>query len=113
MGLEMTTPENCESSLRNRKKKENGSEKSEKSVKKTTEKVESEEKQKPQEESLKVKEKPEEKFSCEKENVANGQFSERDKNFRIKLEFDPMSIVLFTLAIITRFFKLSEPKNVV
>lgn len=36
-----------------------------------------------------------------------------DGSFRFRLEFDPMSIALFTLAIVTRFFRLSEPKNVV
>lgn len=113
MGLEMKTPENCENSLRNRKKKENVVEKSEKSVKKSMEKVESEKVERPQEENLKVEEKMKRKLAIEKENVTNGQFNEADKNFRIRLEFDPMSIALFTLAIITRFYKLSEPKNVV
>jgi HD-GYP domain-containing protein (c-di-GMP phosphodiesterase class II) len=113
MGLEMKTPENCENSLRNRKKKENVEEKSEKSVKNSMEKVESEKVEQPQEENLKVKENTERKSPNEKENDTNGQFVGGDKNFRIRVEFDPMSIALFTLAVVTRFFKLSEPRNVV
>ena len=35
------------------------------------------------------------------------------ENFRIRIELDPMSIALFTLAVVTRFFRLSEPRNVV
>lgn len=106
----MKTPENGENSLRNRKKKENVLEKSEKSVEKSTDKVENEKVEQPQEEKLKVKAKTERKSLNEKEN---GHFNEDDKNFRIKLEFDPMSIALFSLAIVTRFYKLSEPRNVV
>lgn len=38
----------------------------------------------------------------------------QDENkFTINVQFDLMSVVLFALAIATRFFKLSEPKNVV
>lgn len=81
----------------------------EKSDKKSLEKVESE---KVEQENLKVTEKTDRKVSVEKETTTNGQF-EGDKNFRIKLEFDPMSIALFALAVVTRFYKLSEPKNVV
>jgi predicted PilT family ATPase len=110
MGLEMKTPENCENSLRNRKKKENGSEKSEKSSQKSTEKVENEKVEQFQEE---VKEKTERKSLNKKENDSNGQFVVGEKNFRIRFELDPMSIALFTLAVVTRFFRLAEPRNVV
>jgi hypothetical protein len=109
MGLEMKTPENCENSLRNRKKKENVAEKSERVVKKTTEKVENHKVEQSQEENLKIKEKSAEKLQSEAEIVSDVQ----SKDFRIRIEFDPMSIALFTLAIVTRFFRLSEPRNIV
>lgn len=38
---------------------------------------------------------------------------QHEKKFTINVQFDLMSVLLFALAILTRFFKLSEPKNVV
>lgn len=113
----MKSPENCDSTLRNRKKKENVEEKSEKSVKnssKTSEKMETDDLKKveqQQKEVLKIKLKSESKSPSE--DSTTEQIAQSDSNFRIKLEFDPMSIALLMLAIITRFFKLSEPRNVV
>lgn len=118
MGAEMKTLENCDSSLRNRKKKENVVEKSEKSVKnlyKTSEKMETEVsskmEQQQQEKMLNNKLKTDSK--SQSDDSTTELLASNDSNFRIKLEFDPMSIALLTLAIITRFFKLSEPRNVV
>lgn len=109
----MKTPENCESSLRNRKKKENVQEKVQQSVtnlSKSSEKMEddpSNQVEQQREKSLKFKSESESKSEDDQGTV------ESFKSFRLKLEFDPMSIALFTLAIVTRFYKLSEPRNVV
>lgn len=120
MGTEMKTPENCDSSLRNRKKKENVAEKSEKSVKnlcKTSEKMEtdvsSKMEQQQEEKFLNNKLKSDLKSQSDDSTTTSEQFAQSDSSFRIRLEFDPMSIALLTLAIISRFFKLSEPRNVV
>lgn len=105
MGTEMKTPENSENSLRNRKKKENVVEKCEKSVKnssKSSEKMEA---------KSTTEERVEPKLKVNEAKAQDNQIT-RD-TFRIRLEFDPMSIALFALAIVTRFFRLSEPRNVV
>lgn len=114
MGLEMKTPENSENSLRNRKKKENVQEKSEQSLKnssKSSEKMETEEVEKVEQENeiLNIKKKIESKSLHD----LKAENAEDNSNFKIRFELDPMSIALFTIAIVTRFFKLSEPRNVV
>lgn len=110
----MKSPESCENSLRNRKKKENVVEKSEKSAKnppKSSEKMEDipkeVEERSSSDESL--------KFIAKSDSANQGSVatSHRQENFRIRLEFDPMTITLFALAVVTRFFRLSEPRNVV
>lgn len=110
----MKSPESCESSLRNRKKKENVVEKSEKSAKnppKSSEKMEDIPKEVDErsssDESLKLIGK------SDSTDQGSSATSHRHGNFRIRLEFDPMSLTLFALAIVTRFFRLSEPRNVV
>lgn len=109
----MKKPENCENSLRNRKKKENVADKSEKNSNKTDE-VEREKVEQSQGEILKIKQETERKVQKEQEShLSNVQYEEKYKNFRIRIEFDPISIALLTLAIVTRFFRLSEPRNVV
>lgn len=117
MGTEMKTPENCESSLRSRKKKENVQEKSEQSVKSsssTSEKMEADSLKKIEQQHEKnLKFKPESDSKSRNDQESSEEVAASNRNFRLKLEFDPMSIVLFTLAIVTRFFKLSEPRNVV
>jgi hypothetical protein len=95
MGTEMKTPESEESSLRNRKKKEIPAEKCEKSAK-TPSKVATEEKTEGKVSQVKAQD----------DEVPND-------TFRFRLEFDPMSIALFALALATRFFRLAEPRNVV
>lgn len=118
MGTEMKTPESGDSSLRNRKKKENVQEKCEQSIanplKSSEEKMEADPSKKveqQQEKILKFKSKSESKSQIDRGSSEG--VSESNSNFRLRLEFDPMSIALFTLAIVTRFFKLSEPRNVV
>lgn len=113
MGTEMKSPESCESSLRNRKKKENVQEKSVKNSSKSSEKMEIEG-------SVKMEQQGKDlnlNFMQQSESKARNDLetTERapEKNFRIRLELDPMSIALFTLAVVTRFFRLSEPRNVV
>lgn len=107
----MKTPENSENSLRTRKRKENVQEKSEQSVKnssKSSEKTETESGRKverEENENLKIKEKI--------ESESPQAPTDNKSSFRLKLELDPMSIALFILAIVTRFFRLSEPRNVV
>lgn len=110
----MKSPESCESSLRNRKKKENVSEKSEKSAKnpsKSSEKMEDIPKEVDERSSSDEKL----KFIGESDSTdrGSGVESHRNENFRIRLEIDPMSIALFALAIVTRFYRLAEPRNVV
>lgn len=94
MGTEMKTPENCENLLRNRKKKV-------KSLEKSTEAEIDDE----------VKEKKVEKDS--NETNFNFKVIEKSQNFALRLEFDPMSMALLAFALATRFFRLSEPRNVV
>lgn len=102
MGTEIKTPESGESSLRNRKRKENVSVKnSPKSSKTEDEEDDLKEVEQPLEENLKA------------EQPTRDQPIVAAANFRLRLEFDPMSIVLLTLALITRFYRLSEPRNVV
>lgn len=115
MGLEMKNPENCENSVRNRKKKENVPEKSEISVKnsssKSSEKMEIEQVKKLGQDEVSEVESKSESKSQHHNDVA--KVTIKESSFKIRLEFDPMSIALFTLAIVTRFFRLSEPRNVV
>lgn len=99
MGTEIKTPESGESSLRNRKRKENVSVKN--SSKTEDEEDDLKEVEQPLEEDLKA------------EQPTRDQPIVAAANFRLRLEFDPMSIVLLTLALITRFYRLSEPRNVV
>jgi hypothetical protein len=106
MGTEMKTPENSDNTLRNRKRKENVSEKCDKSVNnssKSTEKMEAK--------SSVEEEKMELKVDKVKAQAQETQISK--ETFRIRLEFDPMSIALFALALVTRFYRLAEPRNVV
>lgn len=109
----MKSPESCESSIRNRKKKD-GPEKSEKSAKnssKSSEKMEDipneVDERSQSDESL--------KFNGKSDSTDQGSAVEghQHQNFRVRLEIDPMSIALFILAIVTRFYRLSEPRNVV
>lgn len=102
MGTEMKTPESGEGSLRNRKRKENVSVKSSMKSEKLVEEDKMEVEQ-PKVDELKVP-----------RVVADAPTTTAtDTSFRIRLEFDPMSIVLLSLALVTRFFRLSEPNNVV
>lgn len=114
MGTEMKSPESCESSLRNRKKKENVQEKSVKNSSKSSEKMEIEgsvkmEQQQGEDLNSNFMQQSESKSRNDLETTERAP----EKNFRIRLELDPMSIALFTLAVVTRFFRLSEPRNVV
>lgn len=110
----MKNPENSENSLRNRKKKEDVQEKSEISVKnsssKSSEKMEAEQSRKLAQDEVSEVGKSDSKSQQRNEDI---KVVVRERSFRIRLEFDPMSIALFTLAIVTRFFRLSEPRNVV
>lgn len=99
----MKSPESCESSLRNRKKKENVSVKNSLKSPEKMEDLDLKEVEQPQEKDSKVDKVPQ----------LVSKDAPKDSNFRIRFEFDPMSIALLALAIITRFFKLSEPRNVV
>lgn len=113
MGTEMKSPESCESSLRNRKKKENVQEKSGKNSSKSSEKMEIEGsvkmEQQGEDSNLNFMQQSESKSRYDLETTERAP----EKNFLIRLELDPMSIALFTLAVVTRFFRLSEPRNVV
>jgi len=112
----MKAPENCENIVRNRKQKSSHVEHSEKSAKvqaKITEQIENKEELKKSKELEKVVESPksDEKLIQQESEVTTNDNS--ISNFTIKIEFDPMSIALFTLAIVTRFFRLAEPRNIV
>lgn len=113
----MKAPENCENIIRNRKQKSAQVESSEKTVKvqtKITEQItENKEDLKKSKELKKAAENPksDERLIQEESEAATNDNS--ISNFTIKIEFDPMSIALFTLAIVTRFFRLSEPRNIV
>lgn len=117
MGSELKALENCENIIRNRKQKTNHKDEGEKltKVKKQTNSEKSEPQQK--DEIAKIDSKPPSGSpETEKQELLNTrqQISPRESiKFTIKIEFDPMSIALFTLAIATRFFRLSEPRNVV
>jgi hypothetical protein len=123
MGTELKTPENCETFIRNRKQKgtsqENG-EKLKKSQTKVTEIVADVKLQKKLDLPSKDDDVDSENSTSNKKTIENSiqeirnvENSNENRNFTIKIEFDPMSIALFTLAIITRFFRLAEPRNVV
>lgn len=51
--------------------------------------------------------------TSQESNEVKQQSIEHEKKFTINVQFDLMSVLLFALAIVTRFYKLSEPKNVV
>lgn len=113
MGTELKTPENCENNLRNRKQKNTQNENSEKSPKDKLKQKDTAEQQNKDE--IAKTESKSSMGSIEKQQ----QIPEKNilpneaVNFIIKIEFDPMSIALLILALATRFFRLSEPKNVV
>ncbi|XP_070496483.1 protein O-mannosyltransferase 1 [Chironomus tepperi] len=116
MGTEMKAPENCENIVRNRKQKSAQVEHSEKTAKvqtNGTEQIENKEDIKKSKELKKTSENPKsnERLIQQESEVTTNDKS--NSNFVIKIEFDPMSIALFTLAIVTRFFRLSEPRNIV
>jgi hypothetical protein len=105
MGIEMKVPESCENVVRNRKQKTvvvDGGEKRPKSDIEVRERVEPEKSEKS---DTQKEEKP--------ERVLQESSEPHHENFTIKIEFDPMSIALFALATVTRFFRLAEPRNVV
>lgn len=111
----MKTPEDCGNSLRNRKQKKNVQETSEEKVKNLFEFAEDCGSLKKIDETLRTNfpiKKPTEMRS-EIHKSSNTNDITDNRNFTIKIEFDPMSIALFTIAIVTRFFRLSEPRNVV
>jgi hypothetical protein len=117
MGSELKALENCENIIRNRKQKTTHKDEAEKltKVKKQTNLEKSDHQQK--DEIAKKDSKPSSgSTETEKQELLKGeqQISPRESiKFTIKIEFDPMSIALFTLALVTRFFRLSEPRNVV
>lgn len=120
MGTELKTPENCENTLRNRKQKNTQNENSEKSLKdkvKHVEKVIAEKSnQQNKDEIAKIQSNSTMRSTEDEKQQQIPQKSllpQEAVNFIIKIEFDPMSIALFILALATRFFRLSEPKNVV
>lgn len=112
MGTEMKAPESSENVLRNRKQKSAPAESVEKTVKNDQNESVALKKNDNKMDKMKIKEEDEKKSN---KKLANDKLiqTESEQNFTIKIEFDPMSIALFALAIITRFFRLSEPKNVV
>jgi hypothetical protein len=115
MGTEIKTPENCENALRNRKQSRTVCDTSEKLQKpqKTRENINDEEFPSKSKKNLaEFKEEKKKPLEPQKNDKFKNE-TEKNKNFTIKLEFDPMSIVLFTMAICTRFFRISEPRNVV
>lgn len=117
MGTEVKVLENCENIIRNRKQKVNHKDDTEKltKVKKQINSEKSDHQIK--DEIAKIDSKPSSgSTETEKQDLLNTrqQIPPRETiKFTIKIEFDPMSIALFTLAIVTRFFRLSEPQNVV
>lgn len=117
MGSELKALENCENIIRNRKQKATHKDETEKltKVKKQINLEKSDKKE--EDEIAKIDSKPSSRSTeTEKQELLSTrqQISPRETiKFTIKIEFDPMSIALFTLALITRFFRLSEPRNVV
>lgn len=110
----MKVPENCENVVRNRKQKSAQTEVVEKPVKNLTKVTESKETKENDNKKFKEPEKVKLSKSHQKlENESPINDNNSTTNFTIKIEFDPMSIALFTVAIITRFFRLSEPRNIV
>lgn len=102
MGTEIKTPESCETLLRNRKKKEK--------------KVETEEPNPIEEDDddLKIKlRNSTDENSWEKSESFTVVQSSEGGNFSLKLEFDPMSVALLVFALLTRFYRLAEPRHVV
>jgi hypothetical protein len=98
MGTEMKTPENSENILRNRKKKVKIIEKSSENEVKNEDYDDKKEKK---------------KILVNEETNHNFKVIDKNENFVFRLEFDPMSIALLAIALATRFFRLSEPRNVV
>ena len=113
MGTEMKAPENCENIVRNRKQKSAQVENLEKSAKSQTKTSEQIENSKIIKESKKTTEGPKSDEKFIQQEAAVTPNDNRTSNFTIKIEFDPMSIALFTIAIVTRFFRLAEPRNIV
>lgn len=122
MGTEIKPPENCENTLRNRNRKNTQNENSEKPSKdklKQTEKVISEKSDTQNKDEIAKIQSNFTLGSTENEKQQQQQIPQKNLlpqeavNFIIKIEFDPMSIALLILALATRFFRLSEPKNIV
>ena len=124
MGTETKVIENCENIIRNRNPKKiliKTSEISAKEKIKLVEQLKHKENDDKQEEAT-IKESELQETST-KDTQSHEKINEKElesttnnkssSKFTIKVEFDLMSIALFTLAIITRFFRLSEPRNVV
>lgn len=98
MGTEMKTPENSENILRNRKKKVKIIEKSSENEVNNEDYDDKKEKK---------------RILVNEETNHNFKVIDKNENFVFRLEFDPMSIALLAIALATRFFRLSEPRNVV
>jgi predicted nuclease with TOPRIM domain len=116
MGSELKTIENCENVLRNRKQKNTQNENAEKPSKeksKQSEKVFTEKSEVVATNENNKIAKIKSETSNEMPEVQKQISTQQHTKFTIKIEFDPMSIALFMLAIATRFFRLSEPRNVV
>lgn len=119
MGSELKTIENCENVIRNRKNKDKQNENTEKSSKNKLKQIERVSSEKPshqveaEDEIAQIKASIKMASKSEEKPQQTSQEKSSPINFTIKIEFDPMSIALFLLAIVTRFFRLSEPKNVV
>lgn len=117
MGTELKAPESGENIIRNRKQKATHKDDTEKltKVKKQTNSEKLDHQQ--NDEIAKIDSQPSSgSVETEKQKLLSTrqQIPPRETvKFTIKIEFDPMSIALFTLAIVTRFFRLSEPRNVV
>lgn len=116
MGTELKVVENCENIIRNRKQKASNKDEGEKLMKVKKQSVEKSEHQQKDEIAKNDSETSPRSTETEKQELSNIEhqiLSRESIKFTIKIEFDPMSIALFTLAILTRFFRLSEPRNVV
>ncbi|CAO1319292.1 unnamed protein product [Diamesa serratosioi] len=118
MESEVITSKASETLVRNRKQKGNVVENGVKSVKKelkTPQQFDSKltngsSNLKPEIEECTPKSK---NSSIQESKQVKQQSIKHEEKFTINVQFDLMSVLLFALAIVTRFFKLSEPKNVV
>lgn len=103
MGTKIETPESCETQLRNRKKKEK--------------KVESQTEESPPSDEDDLKKKlrnfTNEKFVEKPDTSAFVVSNNEGGHFTLRLEFDPMSVALLIVGLLTRFYRLAEPRNVV